>query len=354
MEGAPENLSALLLTDEPNGRHGTIFISEGRYVSGADLKDANYVQISTGYDALKTISGLVTANFKYITAPPAFFQNAELTLNIEIEKILLCLPELPEDASEFHDSDSLLDRVFSPDVSTLAKPARVMPDLDLEPGPDPEQEQPQEQPQEQKSPVSPAKKKKTTWHSVPVPRTVEPIEEEPGPRYTSLEERALQEVGPPGTQGGKKKKKSFLFKIIQRIGYFFYSLITAPAHMLKKLAKPVILPLCAIAVLWQIWTFVEPKIRAIKLPSQPAARHSAPERGVRSAPVYHAPQPRRTAPAALPFTQMPGHPYTPPVQGPTIQHHALPPVEPAYVTPAEPLPLPHRRAYQAAPPHEPQ
>jgi hypothetical protein len=340
MEGAPENLSALLLTDEPNGRHGTIFISEGRYVSGADLKDADYVQISTGYEALRILSGLVTANFKYITAPPEFFQKAELTLNIEIEKILLCLPELPEDVSEFQDSDSLLDRVFSPDASTSAKPTQVIPESELE------------------NPVSPAKKKKTTWHSVPVAHMVEPVEEEPGPRYTSLEERALQEVGPPGAYGKKKKKKSFLFRIIQRIGYFFYSLITAPAHMLKKLAKPVLLPLFAIALLWQIWTFIEPKIRAFKFPSAPAARHSAPEHTARSAPVYHAPQLHRTAPTALPYTllptTMPGHPYTPPIQGATGQHPALAPVEPAYVTPAEPLPLPHRRAYQAAPPHDPQ
>ncbi|MBI2812225.1 MAG: hypothetical protein HYX67_15540 [Candidatus Melainabacteria bacterium] len=324
MEGQPESLSALLLTDEHNGRHGTICIAQSRYISGAELKDGEYQRIATGYEALKIIAGLVSANFKYITAPPEFFENTELTLNIEIEKLLLCLPELPQDVSELQDSDSLLDRVFSQDEVTAATPVKVL------------------------APSEP-RKKKATWHSVPVSRAAEVFvaeepEEEPPKKYTTMEQRALAELGPPGVQK-MKKKKSWIFRLFKRIGYFFYSLYTAPVHVIKKLAKPIAL-LVAVVVVYQAWIFLEPMIRGMKLTLLPAPKHqtTAPEHVVRSAPTYHAPAVHRSNSSSTP------HPYNPTSNTITITQPVVEnkPIVP-YTTP-EVLPVyPHRRAYQVVP-----
>ena len=332
MEGQPEALSALLLTDEQNGRHGTICISQSRYISGAELKNGEYQRICTGYEALKIIAGLVSANFKYITAPPEFFENTELTLNIEIEKLLICLPELPDDVSELQDSDSLLDRVF--DTNEIAAP---------KPGAN-----------EPPSPPEPTKKR-PTWHSVPVSRAAEVFvqqfeeenfeEEEPKKKYTTMEQRALQELGPPGVQK-MRKKKSWIARFIQRIGYFFYSLYTAPVHAIKKLAKPVILPLIAIAAIYQAWVFLAPMVRGFKMPTAPpAAKHAtaAPDHVVRTAPAYHAPAVHRSAPSST------GHPYNPVSNTITItQPVETKPIVP-YTTPENPPNYPHRRAYQVVP-----
>lgn len=328
MEGQPEPLSALLLTDEQNGRHGTICISESRYISGAELKDAAYNRISTGYEALKTISELVSANFQYITAPPAFFENTELTLNIEIEKILLCLPNLPKDVSELQSSESLLDRVFSHDEVTAAIPVKI-----------PEPSQPT--------------KKKSTWHSVPVSRAAEVFAEEeaeefeePKKKYTTMEQRALEELGPPGVQK-MRKKKSWMGKLFRRIGYFFYSLYTAPAHVFRKLAKPVILPIVAIALVYQAWVLFSPMVRGMKvtlIPAAPKHQTSAPpEHVVRSTATYHAPAVHRSSSSSA-------HAATPTANTITIIQPVVEnkPIVP-YTTPENPPMYPHRRAYQVVP-----
>lgn len=329
MEGQPEPLSALLLNDEQNGRHGTICISQSRYICGAELKNGQFERISTGYEALKEIARLVSANFKYITAPPEFFENTELTLNIPIEKLLVCLPELPAEASELHDSDALLDRVFDSDEIPVIKPVEV---------PDPAASKP---------------KKKSTWHSMPVriaaevfaqeeedePETEE--EEEPKIRYTTMEERALMELGPPS--GAKvRKKKPWYYKSLKRIGYFFYSLYTAPMHVIRNLAKPVILPLVAIAVLYQAWNILSPMVRNFKFAPPPSPKHQAtvPDRPARSAPVYRAPVARRSAPAAHPADSD-----TITITQPVVENKPIVP----YTTPVNPPVYPHRRAYQVVP-----
>lgn len=330
MEGQPEALSALLLTDEQNGRHGTICISESRYISGAELKNGEYQRISTGYEALKIIAGLVTANFKYITAPPEFFENTELNLNIEIEKLLLCLPHLPQDVSELQDSDSLLDRIFSHQEVRAATAVELA------------------------APSQP-QKKKSTWHSVPVSRAAEVFvneeeeeeekeKEEPQKKYTTMEQRALAELGPPGVQK-MKKKKPWIFRFCKRIGYFFYSLYTAPAHVIKKLAKPIAV-LVAIVVVYQAWVFLEPMIRGMKLTLLPSPKRqtAAPERVVRSAPTYHAPAVHHSNSSST------AHPYNPSSNTITITQPAVEnkPIVP-YTTP-DVLPVyPHRRAYQVVP-----
>ncbi len=305
LQGSHEDLSALLLTDVENGRYGTIFISQCRYVCGADLKDAAGTQIATGYEALKIICGLVSANFKYVTAPAEYFENADLSLNIEMTKILTCLPRLPNDWSELQSADSLLDRVFSAE-DNASKPSIVR------------REKPAETPA-----------KKSDWHSVPVPRsTPDNPEEDAEAKYATLEERALAELGPPGSKI-KKKKTSFIMKVIRRIGFFFYSAYSAPAHLLKQLALPVILPLLAIALLYQLSIFLAPKFRALRLPPTPSIRHSIPERAVRSAPVYRAPQPRKALPIQLPHPA--ANPETTPASAPA------------------PGAIQHRRAYQTTP-----
>lgn len=332
MEGQPEALSALLLTDEQNGRHGTICISQSRYISGAELKNSEYERICTGYEALKIIAGLVSANFKYIIAPPEFFENTELTLNIEIEKILLCLPELPEDVSELQDSDSLLDRVFASDE--LAVPSVMAAEVQV-----PATEEKSNNP-----------KKKPTWHSVPVKAAAQVFadeqdedeeEEEPKRKYTTMEQRALQELGPPSAYR-IKKKKPLIYRVGKRIGYFFYSLYTAPAHAIK-MAMPVLIPLLVIGVLYQVWNFVSPMVRNFKLPTTPpaTAKHQAPasDRPVRSAPAYHVPAVRHAA-AAHPAATSNTITITQPVDNKPIV---------PYTTPENPPIYPHRRAYQVVP-----
>lgn len=326
MEGQPEPLSALLLTDEANGRHGTICISQSRYISGAELKNGDYERISTGYEALKVIAGLVSANFKYITAPPEFFENTELTLNIEIEKLLLCLPALPDDVSELQDQDSLLDRVFSPDEVEVVKPVEV-------PAP------------------AAAPRKKSTWHSMPVrvaaemfaeKEDEEEVLEAPKRQYTTMEQRALLELGPPSANK-KRKKKSLGHRILKRIGYFFYSLYTAPMHVIKRLAKPVILPLVAITVLYQAWVFLSPMIRNFKWTgTPPATKHQAavPDRPVRSAPVYHAPAVRHNPSASHAADNN-----TITITQPVVENKPIVP----YTTPENPPLYPHRRAYTVVP-----
>lgn len=326
MEGQPEPLSALLLTDEQNGRHGTICISQSRYISGAELKDAQYERISTGYEALKTIAELVSANFKYITAPPEFFENTELNLNIEIEKLLVCLPELPSDISALQDTDSLLDRVFSSDEVSPVKPVELR-----TPKPEP--------------------KKKPTWHSVPVRVAAEVFandddddeeEEEAKPRYATMEERALQELGPPRTPKVRKKKPWYV-KISRRIGFFFYSLYTAPAHVIKNLMKPVIIPLVVIGVLWQAWNMFGSTIRNFKLPTAPPVKKqaSAPDRSAgRSANIYHAPVVHHNAAPVHPAVSN-----TITITQPVPENKPIVP----YTTPENPPLYPHRRAFQVVP-----
>lgn len=328
MEGQPEPLSALLLNDEQNGRHGTICISQSRFICGAELKNGQFERISTGYEALREIARLVSANFKYITAPPEFFENTELTLNIPIEKLLVCLPDLPANASEFQDSDALLDRVFASDEVPVAKPVEI---------PTPEANKP---------------RKKATWHSMPVRIAAEVFAEEeedepeaeeaePKVRYTTMEERALMELGPPSTNK-VRKKKPWYYKFLKRIGYFFYSLYTAPMHVIRNLAKPVILPLIVIAVLYQAWNFLSPMVRNFKFAAPPSSKHqaTAPDRPTRTAPVYRAPVARRNAPAPR---QTDSNTIT--ITQPVVENKPIVP----YTTPENPPLYPHRRAYQVVP-----
>ena len=104
MEGNPDGLSALTLTNDQNGQNGQIFFIQSQYVCGAVLKDARGTQIETGYGALKILCGMISANFQYLTEPQKYLENVDLTLNIEIAKILEYLPRLPDDSSSstFH------------------------------------------------------------------------------------------------------------------------------------------------------------------------------------------------------------------------------------------------------------
>ena len=72
MERQSDGLTALQLADEKNGSSGHIYISDSRYVCGADLIDANQA-VHTGYNALKIVCGMVFDRVRLYQRPRKIF-----------------------------------------------------------------------------------------------------------------------------------------------------------------------------------------------------------------------------------------------------------------------------------------
>lgn len=89
---------------------GKVLISRASHIAGAVAHG-----IADSYEALKFLLSAGKANFAYLATASSSVREVEQTLYISIEKVLGCLPNLPDSSNLLFDQDTLLDRVFGID-----------------------------------------------------------------------------------------------------------------------------------------------------------------------------------------------------------------------------------------------
>ena len=112
-----KGMISIQLTDPTRERQGNIYISHSKFICGADLRVPPYTTSTSisrkGYEALKVLCTMASAEYKVITGPPTYFEDADVSLNVRISSIISLIPKLPDELELLTDQDKLLNRVFS-------------------------------------------------------------------------------------------------------------------------------------------------------------------------------------------------------------------------------------------------
>jgi hypothetical protein len=112
-----KGMISILLTDTSRERQGNIYISHSKFICGADLRLPPYTTRTSisrkGYEALKVLCSMATAEYKVVTGPEKYFEDADVSLNVRISSIIALIPKLPDDLDVLTNEDKLLNRVFS-------------------------------------------------------------------------------------------------------------------------------------------------------------------------------------------------------------------------------------------------
>jgi hypothetical protein len=81
---------------------------DGRFITAAIVSTTR----ETGYVAVRKLLGVLEGNFACLRPSAGDSLNIPISLNIELEKVIPLLPNLPESPNGLHDEKSLLDKVF--------------------------------------------------------------------------------------------------------------------------------------------------------------------------------------------------------------------------------------------------
>ncbi|HEY9733823.1 MAG TPA: hypothetical protein V6C89_18070 [Drouetiella sp.] len=107
---------------------GKICIVDGRFITAAIVAQTR----ETGYDAVRKILSVTEGNFACLRPNKEDSLMIPYSLNIELDKILPLIPNLPDEADGLHDEKSLLDKVFGAQAFEAEPPiAPVEPKLEL-------------------------------------------------------------------------------------------------------------------------------------------------------------------------------------------------------------------------------
>jgi len=102
MQGA----TVLQLADPLTGARGDILINDSRVLVGAQM----YEPKAMGYPALKTLCAFALADFRLVQPDAAKANRGDHSLNLDIERILDLIPNLPEDPNHI---ENPLERIFN-------------------------------------------------------------------------------------------------------------------------------------------------------------------------------------------------------------------------------------------------
>ncbi len=112
-------LKILRINRQRDGLHGKIAIDGGKYVTAASVVDS----LETGYTALRLLLAINEGNFALLNAKPGDSIELQPNLHIEIDQILLNMPNLPDNPAKLFDERALLDKVFGQDFTLSELPA---------------------------------------------------------------------------------------------------------------------------------------------------------------------------------------------------------------------------------------
>lgn len=87
---------------------GKICIVDGRFITAAIIANTR----ENGYPAVRRLLSIEQGNFACLRPSPDDSLSIPYSLNIELEKVIPLIPNLPESANGLHDEKSLLDKVF--------------------------------------------------------------------------------------------------------------------------------------------------------------------------------------------------------------------------------------------------
>lgn len=87
---------------------GKICIVDGRFITAAIIGNTR----ENGYPAVRRLLSIEQGNFACLRPSPDDSLSIPYSLNIELEKVIPLVPNLPESPNGLHDEKSLLDKVF--------------------------------------------------------------------------------------------------------------------------------------------------------------------------------------------------------------------------------------------------
>ena len=106
LSSARGGATVLQLADPMTGARGDILINDSRVLVGAQM----YEPKAMGYPALRTLCAFALADYRLVQPDAAKANRGDHSLNLEIDKMLRFLPELPDSPDQI---DNPLERVFN-------------------------------------------------------------------------------------------------------------------------------------------------------------------------------------------------------------------------------------------------
>lgn len=304
LSSARAGSTVLQLADPMTGARGDILINDSRVLVGAQM----YEPKAMGYPALKTLCAFALADFRLVQPDAAKANRGDHSLNLEIDKMLKFLPELPESPDQI---DNPLERVFN-NYSHVAGPAEPRVGR-LDPGHETNYMEAFEQP------PAPATEgwrslRRNGNNGLDSTRALRPELQSLADRV--MDELPRSEVHHPATEPERPTKIKYrASNPFQSPSTFFLTIFS----LLKILIPRVVLPCLAIFVLYKGGTYVYEKYKDSKALNNSSNTAQPQHRSVVAAPVkslFPRAKPRLAAPVAS--VAVPVEPVAQPA------HHAAP------------------------------
>lgn len=108
LEKRPSGNLLLRVATSTRDCDGKICIVDGRFITAAIISNTR----ESGYPAVRKLLSIKDGNFACLRPSSDDSLSIPYSLNIELEKILPLVPNLPESPNGLHDEKSLLDKVF--------------------------------------------------------------------------------------------------------------------------------------------------------------------------------------------------------------------------------------------------
>ena len=108
LEKRPSGNLLLRIATTERDCDGKICIVDGRFITAAIIANTR----ENGYPAVRRLLSVQNGNFACLRPSPDDSLSIPYSLNIELEKVIPLVPNLPESPNGLHDEKSLLDKVF--------------------------------------------------------------------------------------------------------------------------------------------------------------------------------------------------------------------------------------------------
>jgi len=108
LEKRPSGNLLLRIATTARDCDGKICIVDGRFITAAIIANTK----ENGYAAVRKLLSIEQGNFACLRPSPDDSLSIPYSLNIELEKVIPLVPNLPESPNGLHDEKSLLDKVF--------------------------------------------------------------------------------------------------------------------------------------------------------------------------------------------------------------------------------------------------
>lgn len=131
LEKRPSGNLLLRVATSARDCDGKICIVDGRFITAAIISNTR----ESGYPAVRKLLSIKDGNFACLRPSSDDSLSIPYSLNIELEKILPLVPDLPESPNGLHDEKSLLDKVFGANAfDALEERAEIKPQIvDIKP-----------------------------------------------------------------------------------------------------------------------------------------------------------------------------------------------------------------------------